>query len=158
MFYCLNLCLCSGIICNRSFASSSSCILLLLIILKWLSLQSVLSFLLLCYVVLYMFNDSCEHASTHTPYSVECSEPAKAVAKPPCTTNSLTGISHCPIISIRQAEWSQLPLAQMLRATILFFFREESERLWMVPLWMWSFLVHWALYKQSQHMAVAYFN
>lgn len=36
-------------------------------------------------------------------------EPAKVVAKPPCAT-TLTGISHRPIISIRQAEWLQLHL------------------------------------------------
>lgn len=36
-------------------------------------------------------------------------EPAKGVAKPPCAT-TLTGISHRPIISIRQAEWLQLHL------------------------------------------------
>lgn len=36
-------------------------------------------------------------------------EPAKVVAKPPCAS-ALTGISHRPIISIRQAEWLQLHL------------------------------------------------
>lgn len=121
-----------------------------------LSLQKLCLFW--CYVVvLNMFNDSYVSMLQliHRP-NVERLEPAKAVAKPPCTTNSLTGISHCPIISIRQAEWSQLPLAQMLRATFFFFFREKSERLWKVPLWTWSFLVRWALYKQSQHVAIVY--
>lgn len=36
-------------------------------------------------------------------------EPAKVVAKPRCAS-ALTGISHRPIISIRQAEWLQLHL------------------------------------------------